>query len=281
MDAEVVLVRHGETEWSRGGQTHGADRHPADRARPRAGARPSAPRSGAASFALVLTSPLAPRGRDLPPRRLRRPGADARRADGVGLRRLRGPDDARRSVRSVPAGRSGATASPDGETGDQVGARVDRVLDEARARPTATSCSSRTATCCASSPRAGSAWSRPEGASSPSTRPRSASSATSARPRSSASGTSRFNLDRERRKEHRGNDSSHTRELHRRRLDAESTGEEVRQIVSPVTGETLAEVPTRARRTSPAPPRLRGTHSRSGRRSRPGSARRSATRSPT
>ena len=46
----------------------------------------------------------------------------------MGLRRLRGADDARRSSNSGPAGTSGATAVPDGEDAADVGARADALL---------------------------------------------------------------------------------------------------------------------------------------------------------
>ena len=61
----------------------------------------------------------------------------------------------------------------------------------------------------------------------------------------------------------------------------ESTGENVRAIVSPVTGETLAEVPDASAEDVARAAQAARRRSRSGPRSRPGSARRSATRSPT
>jgi acyl-CoA reductase-like NAD-dependent aldehyde dehydrogenase len=61
----------------------------------------------------------------------------------------------------------------------------------------------------------------------------------------------------------------------------EATGDEAREIVSPVTGEKLADAPNASERTSSGPRRRRARRSRSGRRSRRGTARRSATPSPT
>ena len=62
---------------------------------------------------------------------------------------------------------------------------------------------------------------------------------------------------------------------------AASTGESARAVVSPVTGETLAEAPDEVSTTSTAQSRPHGRHSRSGPHSPPGSGRRSAMRSPT
>ena len=61
----------------------------------------------------------------------------------------------------------------------------------------------------------------------------------------------------------------------------EATGESARQIVSPVTGERLADAPNASAEDVDRAVRRPARRSRSGPRSPPGSARRCATRSRT
>ena len=97
-------------------------------------------------------------------RRRRRPRRDR-------LRRLRGPHDGGDQRGAGPrvvglAGRHGARRRHPARRSPPSAARVDRVLDRARARlaPTATSPSSRTGTCCGCWPPAGWGWRREAGA---------------------------------------------------------------------------------------------------------------------
>ena len=61
----------------------------------------------------------------------------------------------------------------------------------------------------------------------------------------------------------------------------EATGDEAREIVSPVTGEKLADAPNASEEDVAGLRRRPARRSRTGRRSPPGTGRRSATRSPT
>ena len=147
-DVELWLARHGETEWSRPAGTP-ADRHPAERERPRrrpgvghqAGRRALRPGahqpagSGRATPAELAGFGDAGRGRPRPAR--------------VGLRRLRGRH-ARSEIRET---RPGWTVfddgCPGGETLAQVAARADRVIDRVRGRSSGRAiCSSATGTAC-------------------------------------------------------------------------------------------------------------------------------------
>jgi broad specificity phosphatase PhoE len=129
---EIVLVRHGETDWSRTGQHTGrTDRELTDFGRRQA--QILAPRLRHRSFALVLTSPLR-RARDT----ARLAGfPDAETTDDLlewdygGYEGLTTPD--------IRAGKSGWSlwrdGVPAGESAEQIGERVDRVLARADAAP--------------------------------------------------------------------------------------------------------------------------------------------------
>ena len=128
---DVVLVRHGETEWSSSGRHTSFTDIPLTGARPRAGRRGARTVSRRRSFALVLTSPRQ-RARDTCA--LAGLGAHAvgrRRPRGVGLRRVRGPHDRRDPRAAIPAGRSSPAIRPAARPPTQVGARADRVLARA------------------------------------------------------------------------------------------------------------------------------------------------------
>jgi broad specificity phosphatase PhoE len=127
---EIVLVRHGETEWSRAGKHTGRTDVPlTEQGRREAEAVGAALRER--QFELVLTSPLAR-------------AADTCRLAGLGdvaVRRdeLRewdyGAYEGRRTV-DIREERPGWTlwsdGVPEGETAAEVGARVDRVIAELR-----------------------------------------------------------------------------------------------------------------------------------------------------
>ena len=127
----IVLVRHGETEWS------ASRRHTGNTDLPltEEGARRRAPslreRLAGHDFALVLTSPAAARARDRRAGRLRRPRRARRRPARVRLRRLRGADHRRDPRASGPAGTCGTTASRAARRPSSVGARADRVIARA------------------------------------------------------------------------------------------------------------------------------------------------------
>jgi probable phosphoglycerate mutase len=129
VSADVVVVRHGETEWSRSGRHTGTtdlELTPAGRA--------AAERLGSAlsawTFSLVLTSPL------------RRAAETARLA---GFAATVEPDLVEWAYgdyeglttpeirESVPGWTVWSHVSPGGESGADVGARVDRVILQARA----------------------------------------------------------------------------------------------------------------------------------------------------
>jgi len=132
-DAEIWLVRHGETEWSLTGRHTGRSDIPLT---PR-GVRQAemlGRRIGARRFARVVTSPLS-RARD------------TCRLSGQGARAELSPDlrewdygrwEGRTSLeirREVPDWTIWTGAVPGGETVDQVGERVDRVLERVRGSP--------------------------------------------------------------------------------------------------------------------------------------------------
>jgi broad specificity phosphatase PhoE len=127
---DVVLVRHGETEWSRDGRHTGRTDVPLTEH-----GRAQAEAVGAAlhdrEFALVLTSPL---GRALETCRLAGFGDQAVERDELmewdyGAYEGRTTSEIREERPNWTLWRDGV---PDGETVEQVGERVDRVLDEVR-----------------------------------------------------------------------------------------------------------------------------------------------------
>ena len=130
---EVVLVRHGETEWSREGKHTGRTDVPlTDHGRRQAQAVGAA--LGERRFALVLTSPLA---RALETCRLAGFGDEAVLRDE--LREWDyGAYEGRRTVEirtEVPGWTLWRDGVPEGETIDDVAARVDRVIAEVRSAP--------------------------------------------------------------------------------------------------------------------------------------------------
>jgi len=132
---EVVLVRHGETEWSREGKHTGRTDIPlTERGRRQAQAVRSALQGR--PFALVLTSPLS---RALETCRLAGFGDVAELRDELrewdygayeGLTTI----EIRKEVLGWTLWRDGV---PEGETIDEVAARVDRVIAELRSAPAA------------------------------------------------------------------------------------------------------------------------------------------------
>jgi broad specificity phosphatase PhoE len=126
---EVVLVRHGETEWSRSGQHTGNTDIPLTEAGRRAAEALGAPLR-ARSFALVLTSPLQ---RAAETARLAGFGAEVRdelKEWDYGAYEGRKTVDIREERPGWSLWRDGA---PGGEMPAEVGARVDRVIAEIRA----------------------------------------------------------------------------------------------------------------------------------------------------
>ncbi|HUK95676.1 MAG TPA: histidine phosphatase family protein [Gaiellaceae bacterium] len=127
---EVVLVRHGETEWSREGRHTGRTDIPLTEA-----GRQEAQAVGAAlarhRFALVLTSPLA---RAAETCRLAGLGDAAEERDD--LREWDYGAYEGRTTDEIRAERPGwslwADGAPDGETAAEVGERADRVIAELR-----------------------------------------------------------------------------------------------------------------------------------------------------
>jgi probable phosphoglycerate mutase len=125
---EVVLVRHGETEWSRAGRHTGRTDVPLDE-RGRAEARALAGMLRGRRFALVLTSPLS---RAVESCRLAGLGGSAFvREDLVewdyGEYEGRTTDEIRGERPGWSLWRDGV---PEGETAAEVGTRADRVLTE-------------------------------------------------------------------------------------------------------------------------------------------------------
>jgi broad specificity phosphatase PhoE len=127
---EVVLVRHGETEWSRGGKHTGRTNVPlTERGRRQAKAVGEAVRNR--EFAVVLTSPL---DRALETCRLAGFDDRAERRDELmewdyGVYEGRTTLEIREERPGWSLWRDGV---PGGETSEEVGARVDRVIAEAR-----------------------------------------------------------------------------------------------------------------------------------------------------
>ena len=127
---EVVLVRHGETEWSRTGKHTGSTDVPlTDRGRRQADALGA--HLAERQFALVLTSPLQ---RAAETCSLAGYGDVAQRRDD--LREWDYGAYEGRTTPEVREERPGWTlwdgGVPDGETADEVGARADRVIAELR-----------------------------------------------------------------------------------------------------------------------------------------------------
>jgi len=127
---EVVLVRHGETEWTRKGRHTGRTDVPLT---PRGGeeARALAPELRQRPFALVLTSPL---GRAAETCRLAGLGEHARERDDLmewdyGAYEGRTTPDIRTEH---PGWTLWADGAPDGETAADVATRVERVIAELR-----------------------------------------------------------------------------------------------------------------------------------------------------
>lgn len=129
--ARAVLVRHGQTEWSRDGRhTSRTDVPLTDDGR--AQARALAPRLAAYEFVLVGTSP---RARALDTCRLAGLGDRAERCDDLvewdyGSYEGRTTADIRKEVAGWSVWRDGA---PGGETLADVAARADRVVERVRA----------------------------------------------------------------------------------------------------------------------------------------------------
>jgi broad specificity phosphatase PhoE len=128
---EIVLVRHGETEWSRDGRHTGRT----DIALTEAGRR-QAERVGAAlrgrTFAVVLTSPLV---RAAETSRLAGFGDVAHVHDEL-MEWDYGEYEGRRTVeirKERPGWSLWRDSAPGGETAADVGARVDRIIEELRA----------------------------------------------------------------------------------------------------------------------------------------------------
>jgi len=127
---EVILVRHGESEWSRTGKHTGSTDIPlTERGRRQAQAVGAALRDR--DFALVLTSPL---GRALETCRLAGFGERAVQRDELmewdyGTYEGRTTAEVREERPGWTLWRDGV---PEGETVEQVGERVDRVLDDLR-----------------------------------------------------------------------------------------------------------------------------------------------------
>jgi broad specificity phosphatase PhoE len=126
---QVVLVRHGETEWTRTGRHTGRTDIPLTE-QGRRQARLVGERLSGRTFALILTSPL------------QRAAVTARLAgfDALARDELREWDYGAyegRTTNEIRTERPGWTlwrdGVPQGETADEVGRRVDHVIDEARA----------------------------------------------------------------------------------------------------------------------------------------------------
>jgi probable phosphoglycerate mutase len=132
-DQRVVLVRHGETEWSRDLRHTGRTDIPLTDAG-RAAAGTLAPRLADERFALVLTSPLS---RAADTCRLSLPGADPEAESDDDLMEWDYGDYEGRRSTEIRAERPGwllwNDGVPHGETAEQVAARLDRVIERVRA----------------------------------------------------------------------------------------------------------------------------------------------------
>jgi broad specificity phosphatase PhoE len=131
MAQEVVLVRHGETEWSKALRHTGSTDIPLTEEGCRQAGRVAEALRGR-SFALVLTSPL------------QRAAETCRLAGFRDVAQTRdellewdyGDYEGRRTVEireEVPGWTVFRDGAPNGETAEQVGARVDGLLEEVRA----------------------------------------------------------------------------------------------------------------------------------------------------
>jgi broad specificity phosphatase PhoE len=130
---ELVLARHGETEWSANGRhTSRTDLPLTDNGRRRA--RQLAPHLAGRQFALVLTSPLRRAGETC---ELAGLGARAQARDQ--LREWDYGDYEGITTAEIQRGHPGWSlwrdGCPNGEVAAQVGARADRVIAEVRAAP--------------------------------------------------------------------------------------------------------------------------------------------------
>jgi broad specificity phosphatase PhoE len=127
---ELVLVRHGETEWSRSGRHTGRTDVPLTEAG-REAARVLGTALGARTFERVLTSPLA---RASETARLAGFGAVAEPREE--LREWDYGVHEGRTTKEIRTEQPGWTVwtgeVPQGETAEEVGARADRVLEELR-----------------------------------------------------------------------------------------------------------------------------------------------------
>jgi broad specificity phosphatase PhoE len=128
---DVVLVRHGETEWTRSGRHTGSTDIPlTDHGREQA--RAAGERIAALSFALILSSPLS---RALDTARLAGLGDEVQTRDD--LREWDYGDYEGLTSKEIRAQRPDwylfDDGCPGGETAAEVGERVDRVIAEASA----------------------------------------------------------------------------------------------------------------------------------------------------
>ena len=129
---ELLLARHGETEWSLNGRHTGTSDIPLTE-NGRRHARNLAARLEGRRFALVLTSPLQRAIDTCKLAGLGDQGTGPRRPPRVGLRRLRGDHERARSTRRGPDWSLWRDGCPNGEQAADVGARADRLIAEARA----------------------------------------------------------------------------------------------------------------------------------------------------